>query len=73
MGLAGSPVTGLSCGTRIAHPIPEVTMSAVVKSWVRVFCPNCNDRQTYVLRHQWVLVCSGCGHERALRHGLLSR
>ena len=48
-------------------------MSAVVKSWVRIFCPKCNERQTYVLRDEWVLVCTSCGHEKALKGGILVR
>lgn len=48
-------------------------MSAVVKSWVRIFCQKCNQRQTFVLQDEWVLVCSGCGHERTLKNGLLIR
>lgn len=48
-------------------------MSAVVRSWVRIFCPGCNRRSTFVLRGEWKLVCSSCGHERELRNGLLMR
>jgi hypothetical protein len=51
----------------------EASMSAVVKSWVRIFCPKCKERQTYVLQAEWRLVCSNCGHERSLRHGVLGR
>ncbi len=48
-------------------------MSAVVKSWVRIFCPKCKERQTFVLREEWQLVCTCCGHERSLRSGVLTR
>lgn len=48
-------------------------MSSIVKSWVRIFCPRCQSRQTFVLREQWTLVCSSCGHERTLKHGVLAR
>ena len=48
-------------------------MSAVVRSWVRIFCPKCKQRQTYVLREQWVLECSCCGNERTLKTGILTR
>ena len=48
-------------------------MSAIVKSWVRIFCPTCNQRQTYVLRSEWRLECSACGNEKTLKHGVLSR
>ena len=36
-------------------------------------CQKCNQRQTFVLQDEWVLVCSGCGHERTLKNGLLIR
>ena len=48
-------------------------MSAIVRSWVRIFCPKCNRRETYVLREQWTLVCSSCGHEKIMSHGVLTR
>ena len=47
-------------------------MSAIVKSWVRIFCPGCKERQTFVLREEWTLECSTCGHRRTLRRGVLS-
>lgn len=48
-------------------------MSAVVKSWVRIFCPSCNQRRTFVLQGEWQLICSNCGHERTLKNGILIR
>jgi transposase len=48
-------------------------MSSIAKSWVRIFCEHCKSRQTWVLREHWTLVCSNCGHEKTLRHGVLGR
>ena len=62
------PGTGIAAGWRQK----EVVMSAIVRSWVRIYCPNCQERQTYVLRDQWVLVCSSCGHEKTLKTGILT-
>jgi uncharacterized protein (DUF983 family) len=47
-------------------------MSAIVRSWVRIFCPACKQRRTFVLKEEWTLTCSSCGHERKLRRGVLS-
>ncbi len=48
-------------------------MSAIVRSWIRMFCPKCGTRSTYNLEGDWHIRCSTCGHERSLVNGLLTR
>ena len=51
-------------------------MSAIVKSWVRVHCPTCHERQVFVVTptdaEPWRLVCDVCGTEKHLQpNGLI--
>ena len=72
--LSGEEEGGHAPGMGLARVYAEeARMSAVVKSWVRIFCPKCKERQTYVLQEEWRLVCTACGHERSLRRGVLGR
>jgi hypothetical protein len=51
----------------------EVSMSSVVRSWLRAFCSCCEKKQVFELKPGWVLVCSQCGHEKRLdANGLLA-
>jgi len=48
-------------------------MAAVVRSWVRIFCPRCDERRTFLLGPDRVLVCTECGLRRSLGEGVLLR
>jgi hypothetical protein len=62
-----APAHGLPIGAR------EVTMSAIVRSWIRIFCPKCGHRATFLLEGEWTVKCTECGHERPLKDGMLVR
>ncbi len=47
-------------------------MAAVAKSWMRTHCAPCAGVRVFLVREDWVLVCSACGAERRLgKNGLL--
>jgi hypothetical protein len=48
-------------------------MSAIVRSWVRIFCPKCGKRAKFELADEWRIKCCECGHERNLANGMLTR
>jgi hypothetical protein len=39
----------------------EVSMSAVVRSWIRAFCRTCGKKQVFELQDGWVATCGECG------------
>ena len=48
-------------------------MAAIVRSWIRAFCPSCDTRKVFMLEDDWVLVCDTCGCKKQLEpNGLLA-
>jgi uncharacterized Zn finger protein len=48
-------------------------MSAIVRRWIRFFCPKCGKRAQFVLEGESLVRCTECGHERPLLNGMLTR
>lgn len=41
-------------------------MAAIVRSWMRAWCAQCQDKRVFELKAGWVLECRECGAEHTI-------